>query len=58
MVQGLTRDTSPEARVTWKVMDAAQFSGPDEVAHLVVEQKTWVAVVGMFAASRVMCFFS
>ncbi|KAF8915948.1 hypothetical protein CPB85DRAFT_1217167 [Mucidula mucida] len=45
VVQGLTRDTSPEARVTWKVMDAAQFSGPDEVAHLVVEQKTWVAVV-------------
>ncbi len=48
MVQGLTRTAgSSSSKVTFKQVSASEFPGGwQEVANRVVEQKTWVAVVG------------
>ncbi|PBK93451.1 hypothetical protein ARMGADRAFT_929201 [Armillaria gallica] len=42
VVQGLISSSS---KVTWTERTSREFSGPEEVANLVVDEKTWVAVV-------------
>ncbi|KAK0436562.1 hypothetical protein EV421DRAFT_1112123 [Armillaria borealis] len=42
VVQGLVSSSS---KVTWTERSSSEFSGPDEVANLVVDEKTWVVVV-------------
>ncbi len=43
VVQGLISSSS---KVTWTERPSSEFSGPEEVANLVVDEKTWVVVVG------------
>lgn len=48
VVDAFAADTGHSARVVWKIMDPDHFDGdPAEVSHLILEQKAWVAVVGM-----------
>ncbi|KAK0222556.1 hypothetical protein EDD85DRAFT_983175 [Armillaria nabsnona] len=42
VVQGLISSSS---KVTWTERPSSEFSGPEEVANLVVDEKTWVVVV-------------
>lgn len=42
VVQGLVSSSS---KVTWTERPSSEFSGPEEVANLVVDEKTWVAIV-------------
>ncbi|KAK0450591.1 uncharacterized protein EV420DRAFT_1766667 [Desarmillaria tabescens] len=42
IVKGLVSSSS---KVTWTERSSSEFSGPEEVANLIVDQKAWVAVV-------------
>ena len=44
MREGLLNVTGPPEQLTWQVIDASQFSGPEDLVDAVVKERCWVAV--------------
>lgn len=47
VVQAL-EESSALGKITWSQVPSSNFADPNEVGNDVVEQKTWIAVVGMY----------